>query len=154
MSNDKKSAGRPSAYRPEFDDQTTKLCRLGATDKQIADFFGVSEQTLNAWKKAHPSFLESLKAGKELADAEVADRLFKRATGYQHQAVKIVADAKTGAEHQVPYTEHYPPDTTACIFWLKNRRPDLWRDRVEQQLTGDAANPVVKRIELVALSEK
>jgi hypothetical protein len=67
-----------------------------------------------------------------MADAEVAEKLFKRATGYSHDAVKIFNDQ--GAPLQVPYTEHYPPDTTACIFWLKNRRPDLWRDKVEQQL--------------------
>ena len=66
--------------------------------------------------------------GKSRADAGVAASLFHRAKGYSHDAVKIVADAKTGAEHIVPYTEHYPPDTTACIFWLKNRRKNDWRD--------------------------
>ncbi len=54
-----------------------RLCRLGATDKKLGDFFGVSEQTINAWKKAHPSFLESLKHDKDYADAEVADKLYK-----------------------------------------------------------------------------
>lgn len=128
--------GRPTAYKAEYADQALKLCRLGATDKELADFFGVSEQTVNAWKHRHPDFLESLKAGKGLADAEVADKLFRRATGYEHKAVKIVADAKTGAEHQVQYTERYPPDTTAAIFWLKNRRPDLWRDRIDNTHSG------------------
>jgi len=133
-------------YRQEFSEQALKLCRLGATDKELADIFGVSAQTLNAWKKAHPDFLESLKAGKAIADAEVADKLFRRATGYEHKAVKIVADAKTGAEHQVEYIERYPPDTTACIFWLKNRRPDLWRDKVQQEVTGADGGPVVHEI--------
>ena len=126
--------GRPSSYKAEFAEQALKLCRLGATDADMAGFFGVSEQTVNAWKGAHPAFLESLKEGKGLADAEVADRLFKRATGYEHPAVKIVANANTGQEHVVAYTERYPPDTTACIFWLKNRRPDLWRDKTEQNV--------------------
>ena len=124
--------GRPSKYRPEFAEQALKLCRLGATDKELGDFFGVSEQTVNTWKTEHPEFLESLKEGKGFADAEVADKLFKRATGYEHAAVKIVANATTGQEHIVGYTERYPPDTTAAIFWLKNRRPDLWRDKTEQ----------------------
>jgi DNA-binding XRE family transcriptional regulator len=128
---------------------------LGATDKELADFFGVSEQTLNAWKQAHPAFLESLKAGKEMADSMVADRLFKRATGYEHEAVKIVADAKTGQEHIVPYVERYPPDTTACIFWLKNRQRGKWRDRIDNEHTGRDGAPIesIQRVELVALSK-
>ena len=130
---------RPSKYQPEFAAQALKLCRLGATDKELADFFGVSEQTVNAWKDAYPEFLESLKEGKGLADAEVADKLYKRATGYEHAAVKIVANANTGQEHIVNYTERYPPDTTAAIFWLKNRRPHLWRDKTEQKIEGELA---------------
>jgi len=135
---------RPSQYRSEYADQALKLCRLGATDKDMADFFGVSEQTINAWKKAHPLFLESLKGGKEMADAEVADKLFKRATGYSHDAVKIFANATTGAEQIVPYVEHYPPDTTACIFWLKNRRPDLWRDKHDLEHSGSLTVEILR----------
>lgn len=126
---------RPSKYKPEFAAQSLKLCRLGATDKELADFFEVNEDTINEWKKVHPEFSESLKGGKALADAEVADKLFKRATGYEHDAVKIVANANTGQEHVVAYTERYPPDTTAAIFWLKNRRPDIWRDKTESKST-------------------
>lgn len=138
----KAKAGRPTRYRAEYAEQAVKLCRLGATDKELAEFFGVSEQTLNAWKKSHPVFLESLKEGKAAADAEVAEKLFRRATGYEHKAVKIVADAKTGAEHQVEYIERYPPDTTAAIFWLKNRRPDLWRDRIDNTHSGPNGGPI------------
>jgi hypothetical protein len=128
---------RPSKYNLDYPKQALKLCRLGATDKELADFFGVAESTLNKWKDDHPEFSESLKEGKALADAEVADKLFKRATGYEHAAVKIVANANTGQEHIVNYTERYPPDTTAAIFWLKNRRPDLWRDKTEQKVDAD-----------------
>lgn len=133
---------RPSKYNLDYPKQALKLCRLGATDKELADFFGVAESTLNKWKDDHPEFSESLKEGKALADAEVADKLFKRATGYEHAAVKIVANANTGQEHIVNYTERYPPDTTAAIFWLKNRRPDLWRDRVTQEHTGANGGPI------------
>lgn len=124
-------AGRPTDYRSEYVEQAVKLARLGATDLDLADFFGCAESTIYCWKNDHPEFSEALRSGKQLADAEVADKLYKRATGYQHDAVKIVADAKTGLDHTVKYIEHYPPDTTACIFWLKNRRPDLWRDKQE-----------------------
>lgn len=150
-----RKVGRPSQYREEFNEQARKLCLLGATDKELADFFGVSEVTLNNWKSQVPEFLVSIKEGKEIADGMVADRLFKRATGYEHKAVKIVADAKTGMDHTVEYVERYPPDTTACIFWLKNRQKDKWRDRVDTTLTGADGGPVqVTRVELVPLSSK
>lgn len=134
-----KQRGRPSAYRPEYDDQAFRLCLLGATDKQLADAFGVSEQTINAWKHAHPSFLESLTRGKDEADQAVASSLYQRALGYSHKAVKIFNHQ--GAPLIVDYTEHFPPDVTAGIFWLKNRRPDHWRDR--QEHTGAGGGPIV-----------
>lgn len=125
---------RPTKYQPEYAEQALKLCRLGATDKELADFFQVNEDTVNEWKKVHPAFSESLKEGKLLADAEVADKLFRRATGYEHKAVKITA-SPDGREHLTEYVERYPPDTTAAIFWLKNRRPDVWRDKTEQAIS-------------------
>lgn len=127
--------GRPSKYQPGYAEQALKLCRLGATDKELADFFQVNEDTVNEWKKVHPEFSESLKQGKSLADAEVADKLFKRATGYEHKAVKITA-SPDGREHLTEYVERYPPDTTAAIFWLKNRRPDVWRDKTDVNHSG------------------
>lgn len=141
--------GRPTDYREEYNVQAYKLCLLGATDKELADFFETSEVTLNAWKKSHPEFLKSLKEGKDDADSVVAQSLFKRANGYSHSAVKIVADSKTGTSLAVPYTEHYPPDTVACIFWLKNRQKGKWRDRNE--VTGADGGPIqveVKKYEI------
>ncbi len=116
-------------------EQACKLCKLGLTDKEIAKFFEVSEQTLNAWKQQHPEFLESLKGGKTLADAEVASKLFHRATGYEHPDTDI--RVVNGVIVETPLIKHYPPDTTAAIFWLKNRRPDLWRDKVEPEDKGN-----------------
>jgi len=154
----KKPGGAPSKYRPEMAEQAAKLCRLGATDKDLADFFEVSELTINRWKKAHPEFCKSLKSGKILADAEVADRLYRRALGYSHDAVKLFN--YEGQIVQGEYVQHYPPDTTACIFWLKNRRPDQWRDKqpdapsnddIEDRLrdaereAGEAPGPVPER---------
>lgn len=136
-----KKPGRPSSYKAEYAEQAIKLCRLGATDKELGDFFDVSEQTINTWKKAHPEFLESIKAGKALADAEVADKLFKRATGYEHNAVKI-SSSPDGREHVTEFVERYPPDTTAMIFWLKNRRPDLWRDRIDNTHSGPGGGAI------------
>lgn len=133
---------RPSLYKPEYAKMAQKIALLGATDAELAECFDVCEDTINKWKLAHKEFSLALKAGKRLADAHVADRLYKRATGYEHAAVKIVATAN-GEDHSVPYTERYPPDTTACIFWLKNRQPEHWRDRKE--LTGAEGGPLVMK---------
>lgn len=130
------SRGRPSKYKAEFAEQARKLCLLGATDAEMADFFGVTEQTVNAWKAAHPAFLESITQGKILADAEVADKLHQRAMGYSHPAVKIFNNQ--GVELVVPYTEHYPPDTQAASLWLRNRQPKKWRDKQEPDAPTDS----------------
>lgn len=134
----RKSSGRPTKYKPEYDDLAYKYCLLGATDAELATFFEVNEDTIHEWKKVHRSFSESLKKGKAMADAEVADKLFKRATGYSHPAVKIFNDE--GFPLEVPYTEHYPPDTAAAIFWLKNRQRGKWRDKTEQGFTDAEGN--------------
>ncbi|MDX8127993.1 helix-turn-helix domain-containing protein [Methylomonas sp. OY6] len=130
MPNTKKpTVGRPTALKPEFIDQAYNYCLLGATDAQLAGFFGVSEKTINTWKKQAPEFADSLKRGKTLADAQVANSLFHRATGYSHPETKVnIAD---GQVILTDVTKHHPPDTTAAIFWLKNRQPDKWRDKVE-----------------------
>lgn len=128
-------AGRPTKYLPEYNTQVVKLCLLGATDKDLASFFEVEESTINNWKLEHPEFLESLKEGKEKADATVADRLFKRATGYEHDDVDI--KMFEGDIIKTDLIKHYPPDTAAAIFWLKNRRPDLWRDKQEHNISGE-----------------
>ncbi len=125
--------GRPSAYQPEYATQAEKLCKLGAIDKELANFFGVSEQTLNAWKTQFPDFLEALKAGKEQADAGVAEKLYQRAMGYSHPDTHI--SNYQGEITETPIIKHYPPDTTAAIFWLKNRRPEQWRDKTEREIT-------------------
>lgn len=134
------NAGRPTAYKPEYDDIAHSMALLGATDAQLAGAFGVTEQTINNWKLAHPNFFESLKRGKDEADARVAKSLFERALGYSHPAVKIITvprGSNQGSDiEEVPYTEHYPPDTTAAIFWLKNRQRDQWRDKQEVEHSG------------------
>lgn len=122
-------AGRPTDYLEEYNEQAKKLCLLGATDKELADFFDVAESTINLWKKAHPEFSESIKEGKLQADANVSERLYSRAMGYSHPEDKIFNNA--GSEMVVKTIKHYPPDTAAAIFWLKNRRPDNWRDKQE-----------------------
>lgn len=118
------TTGRKTDYKKEYDRIAQRACKLGATDKDLADMFGVSERTINTWKKKQPSFLQSLKAKAE-ADDLVEQALFKRATGaivkddsvFNHQGVPLIVEG---------YKE-YPPDTAACVVWLANRRPDKWK---------------------------
>lgn len=126
--------GRPSKYKPEFPAQARKLCALGATNPELADFFGVHLDTIDEWKNRHPEFSDALKDAKEQLDAKVERRLFERAMGYSHPAIKMFQAG--GMILREEYTEHYPPDTTAAIFWLKNRRPEQWREVKAIEMTG------------------
>ena len=128
------NVGRPTDYKPEYAELAKNYCLLGAKDTELSVFFDTSEKTLNEWKKKHPEFLQSIKEGKEEADARVAQSLFHRATGYSHPEDKIFNNG--GAEMVVPTIKHYPPDTTAAIFWLKNRKPEIWRDKQDIEHSG------------------
>jgi len=132
---EKLNTGRPTKYRKEYVKQTFKLCLLGATDKELADFFDVNEDTIYEWKKEYPEFSEAIKGGKEEADATVASKLYHRAIGYEHTDTQF-ATYQGEITDQKEYTKHYPPDTVAAIFWLKNRQKAKWRDKQEVDLTG------------------
>jgi len=137
------AAGRPSKFKPEFVAQAEKLCKLGATDIEMADFFAVDVRTLYRWKSENEQFCQALKAGKEEADDRVERSLFARANGYEHEEVDIrVVDH---AIVQTPIRKYYPPDTTAAIFWLKNRKPKDWRDKMEQEHSG-SVNVTVRKL--------
>ncbi len=146
--------GRPTSFKPEFVAQARKLAELGATDREAAEFFEVAESTLYLWKHTQPAFSEALKVGKEKADARVEQSLYRRALGYSHDAVKM--HANDGVVTITPYVEHYPPDTTAAIFWLKNRRPDEWRDKTETDvnLKGNLADVIAAARERAADGDK
>lgn len=135
--------GRPSKYKEEYNEQAYKLCLLGATDAKLADFFDVTEQTINNWKIEFPEFFESLKKGKVIADATIAEGLYNRAKGAVinvQQAIKL-KDSQFNSEGRkiseeerievVDLIQEVPPDTAAGIFWLKNRNPEMWRDKRE-----------------------
>lgn len=125
-------AGRPTDFKNEFCEEARILCEGGATDEEVAKALDIHVSTLYRWKARFPQFSEALKAGKAAADDRVELSLYHKAIGYKHAAVKIFMPAGADAPVYAPYTEHVPPDTTAAIFWLKNRRPDLWRDKSEQ----------------------
>lgn len=126
---DKHAGGRPLKYKIEYAEQAAKLCKLGAIDTDLADFFGVVKSTINQWKKDHQEFSDSLKESKDYLDNKVERSLYERATGYSHPEDKIFNH--NGSELVVPTIKHYPPETTAAIFWLKNRQPKKWREKSE-----------------------
>ncbi len=134
--------GRPSSFKPEYVAQVRKLCEFGATDVEIADFFGISDRTVYRWQIEYPEFCQALKAGKEAVDDRIERSLLHRASGYSHEAVKIFMPAGASDPVYAPYREHFPPDTTAAIFWLKNRRPDVWRDKTINEHTGKDGAPI------------
>jgi hypothetical protein len=120
------AAGRPSKYKPEYAVTAAKLCELGATDEDIAEAFNVTLRSIYRWKADYPEFCHALKVGKGKPDDRVERSLYLRAVGYSYDASKIAV--YRGRPVIVPYREHVPPDTTAAIFWLKNRRADEWRE--------------------------
>lgn len=134
--------GRPTKYKAEYAEQARKLCLLGYTDIELADFFGVSEATVNNWKRDHTDFLESIKNGKHLADAQVVDKLFNRAIGYDAPDVDIRVVNQEIV--QTPIIKHYPPDPVSAIFWLKNRQRGKWRDKPEVEDAQNNEPPPVK----------
>lgn len=131
----KNRGGRPSKKDSINMEQVKKLYLAGWDDKQVADFIGVTEQTINNWKIKDHSFFESLKDWKLQADEKVERSLYERACGYKHKAIKIFQ--YEGKIITADYIEHYPPDTTSCIFWLKNRQPQLWRDAIKHEYDGE-----------------
>ena len=138
-------AGRPTKYKPEYAKQAAKLCEAGFTDNELADFFEVDKATINRWKLTHPDFCASIKAGKSPADDRVERSLYQRAIGYEQEEVKIFMPANASEPVYAKFTAKYAPDVTACIFWLKNRRPEQWRDKPEG-MDEDTLSEAINRL--------
>lgn len=126
--------GRPTKYKIEYNEQAYKLCLLGHTDEELSEFFEVHVSTIHQWKLDYPDFSDSIKKGKDVADAEVSKSLYHRALGYSHPDVDI--KAVNGEIVETPVMKHYPPDATSAIFWLKNRQPKKWRDKQVMEHEG------------------
>lgn len=124
-----KLPGEQTSYRPEYAVIAFRFMLLGSTMDNLAKLLGVCKQTLYTWEKAYPDFSAALAGGREAADTAVAARLYQRAMGYTHEAEEIkVVD---GHIERVTVTKHYPPDPHCAMFWLKNRQPEMWKDKVE-----------------------
>lgn len=121
-------------------------------DKQIADKIGVSVTTLYNWKNKYPQIDKALASGKDIADAKVENALFKRAIGYTYEETKREG-ARGGAAKITVTTKTVPPDVTAQIFWLKNRKPDRWREKVETVSVIETKGLALEELEKMVLED-
>lgn len=152
MGDARKKRGAPSRYNEKLHVKwACSLARRGCSNVEIAEAFEISPRTFQYWCKKHPELLQALKASKSQADAEIADSLYLKAIGKAkrttvHKRTRQDKDGKV-IETIVEKSEETPlPDTTAMIFWLKNRQPELWRDRPKQDDTDTAVLKAAKEL--------
>lgn len=148
--------GRLTKYNETFPLRAQDYARRGLTNIQTAKKLGISEDTFYEYQKLFPEFSEAIKRGKQPVDVEVENALLKRALGFEYEEVlteyelvKIEEEnkGKTAVPVKVKKTKKMVvPDTTACIFWSKNRRPDLWRDKHDLAVSGGATFTIVSAV--------
>lgn len=139
-------------YNDTFPQRTEAFLKKGHTEKQLARHLGVSEHTLNQYKKQYPQFLQSLKKGKEPVDQEVENALLKRALGFSVEVVEEKV-SKDGEIVQCKKEVHYPPEVGAICFWLKNRRPDRWRDIKAQEIDITSGGEKITGFEITIVNK-
>lgn len=138
---------RPTKYESKYNRLAKIATEKGFTDKDLADLFDVTEQTINNWKIDFPLFFESIKKGKRLADERVEQALYYRAIGYTHPDIHI-----SNFQGQITITniiKHYPPDPQAIFYWLGNRKPDQWKS-VNRQIEIEPSEKLNDRLKEVA----
>ena len=128
-----------SKYKPEYCQIARDYASAGATNKMLAAAIGVREDTIINWKNTHPEFADGLTRAKVSADLEVERSLYRMAVGYSYdvQESRVVKDAAGNEKLQaITLTKFVPPKTAAATFWLRNRQPDLWREKQEVEHAG------------------
>ena len=131
----KSSRGRPSSITKVDMEHLQMLAKAGWDDVHMAQFCKVTPRTFDNWKKQNPDFFRSLKSWKLEADEKVERSLYERACGYSCPEEKIFQFE--GGVVRAQTVRHYPPDPVSCIFWLKNRQPEQWREKQEVKTTSD-----------------
>jgi hypothetical protein len=139
-----KSPGRPPKYKAEYARRAEAMCKIGATDVELAAEFGVTTWTIWHWQAKHKPFSKALRVAKSAFDDRVERSMAQRAVGYSHHATKILQ--YEGQPIIVEYIEHLPPDVGAGKLWLTNRRPDKWRDKVDIDHSGIVQVQEVRRV--------
>ena len=129
------AGGRPTKYKTEFCDRAFDFALVGMTDGEIAGALKIDEATLYRWKNARPQFCEAIKTGRDRYDNEVGEKaLRQRAAGYDYQEEVMTREGPS------VITKRFHGSDTAAIFWLKNRQPERWRDRVETDIRAAVVN--------------
>ena len=142
-----RGGGRKTVYSPRMAIVARKCCERGMTDIEIADMLGIGLATLYRWKLENPAFSRVFKLGKAEADNRVERSLYSRAVGYDYLAEKAVMTP-------LRYRAHIPPDTAAALWYLKNRRPDRWRDAHRHEHVTSPYDHIDNAAELRALLTK
>jgi hypothetical protein len=139
--------GRPSAYKPENPEIARQCCAAGGTNQSLAERLGVCRRTIDNWIASIPDFRDAVMDGREQADGAVVSALFARATGFKQKTIKtfLYRGQPVYADHVVDH----PPDTHACIFWLRNRLPEEWLEKAKASdpgLTFDDLEEASRRV--------
>ena len=121
--------GRPTDYKPEYCELGRNYCLLGATNEALAGYLGVTRRTIGNWIATHPDFAKAVEEGRAVADAVIVRALFDRAKGFSHQVTRTTL--YQGEDRTITNTVAYPPDTQACMFWLRNRQRQYWHLKAE-----------------------
>jgi len=146
-----KTPGRIGVYDVKSTPERTQCLMARAfTEKDLAVAFGVDITTIEYWKRNKEEFREAMEKGKDLADQNVVKSLYKAALGYSHRDTKFVA-TKFGVQ-AIPTIKQYPPDITACIFWLKNRKRAEWADVQRTEITSDVNIEINGKFDLKILT--
>ena len=141
--------GRPTLYRPDYCELARNYCLLGATNEDLGGFFDVTSRTIDNWIAGQPEFEAAVKSGRLVADSKVANGLYARAIGFERK-VKRTALYR-GEPKDFETNVYFPPDTQACIFWLRNRRRQTWRDAPNAATADDGIDDIAR---LEAASER
>jgi DNA-binding XRE family transcriptional regulator len=137
---EKKKRGRKSSFNAKVQETIVRLIEEGKTEDQIAEIIGVSRTTLNNWKGKHPELLYAVREARQVADELVEAALFARAVGYSHPEQKVFQYEGQIITHEM--VKHYPPDTAAASFWLRNRQPKRWKDKTSHEHSGPEGKPI------------
>jgi hypothetical protein len=135
--------GPKSGFNNKIVSTVSRLVKDGKTEEQIAEIIGVSRMTLHNWKGRHPELLYAMRESKQMADELVEAALFSRAQGYSHPEQKVFC-TKDGDIITHNTLKHYPPDSTAAMFWLRNRQPKKWREKTESDTVVNNINNVTQ----------
>lgn len=152
--------GRKAKYKTEYDQIAKKLTVLGMTQKEIADFLGITEKTLYNWKKKNRSFKEAIERNRFKADIKVMQSLYKRANGFTYKEVtkKLVTLTEHDEEGQEIEVQKFiktkevkktvPPDVSAIMIWLRNRMGQMWKDKPKDE--GMSITDLLQNMQTVA----